>query len=390
MSDEQQLFTNLVKEGGLPTTEGEVRAIFEKEVEDEKVAFTNNSDFSPWWRMVTPLITKPVMWLIQALITSIMPQMFVKTAKGAFLDLLAWAFNVTRKQAAKAQGVVRFTRANSSGTLDVAVGTAVQSANINGRVYTLRTTQKVTFTDGLDTVLAPVEAEETGSAYNLAPGYYSVLPVMPPGITAVANLADWLQKPGVDEELDDDLRERIRTQFQAVNQWHTDAVYRALISSFDGVKPGNVFFDSDAPRGPGTADAYVMFEIGTPDATFLNSVQKKITDEGNHGLGDDLKVLAMPETTHQVSATIYPVANLTAEEKTALRNNVSDFIRAAFRENQDYAPTLVHPWSRFSFSRLAQELHTEFTHLASVSFATVDITSEMNLPRLNNLTVTLG
>ncbi|MFC6633527.1 baseplate J/gp47 family protein [Microbulbifer taiwanensis] len=388
--NEQQLFTDLVKEGGLPTTEAEVQAEFEKEVDAEDVAFTNDSEVSPWWRMVTALITKPVLWLIQALITAVMPQMFVKTAKGAFLDLLAWGVNLKRKLAAKALGQVQFTRATTAGTLDVPAGTAVQSANINGRVYTLRTTETVTFGDGMATALAPVEAEESGSAYNLAAGYYSVLPVLLPGITAVTNLDDWLLQPGADEEKDDDLRARIRTQFLAVNQWHTDAVYRALISGFDGVAADNVYFDSDAPRGPGSADAYVMLEIGTPDAAFIASIQSKITDEGNHGHGDDLQVLAMPETQHDVTATIYPLANLSGATVDQLKADVEDFIRAAFRGNQDYAPTLVRPWSRFSFSFLSGELHTQFPLLHGVDFNIDYIVSQMALPRLNSLTVTLA
>ncbi|MCX2834452.1 baseplate J/gp47 family protein [Microbulbifer thermotolerans] len=387
---EQQLFTNLVREGGLPTTESEVRAEFEAEVVKEDVAFTNDSAVSPWWRMVTALITKPVIWLIETLINAVMPQMFVKTASGLFLDLLAWGVNLERKRAVAAQGRVQFTRATTAGTLEVPADTAVQSANINGRVYTLRTTETVTFEDGRDTVLAPVIAEETGSAYNLAAGYYSVLPVLLPGITAVTNLDDWLLVPGADEETDDDLRARIRTQFMAVNQWHTDAVYRALISSFDGVAADNVYFDSDAPRGPGTADAYVMLEIGTPDPAFIASIQSKITDEGNHGHGDDLQVFAMPETLHDVTATIYPMENLSSETVAQLQADVENFIRAAFRENQDYSPTLVRPWSRFSFSFLAGELHAQFPLLHGVDFNIDYIVSEMALPRLNSLTVTVA
>lgn len=387
---EEKLFTDLVKEGGLPTTEAEVRAEFEAEVAEENVAFTNDSDVSPWWRMVTALITKPVIWLIQALINSVLPQVFLKYASGAYLDLKAWGVNLERKRAAAAQGRVQFTRSTTAGTLDVPADTAVQSANINGRVYTLRTTETVTFSDGQDKILAPVTAEEKGSAYNLAAGYYSVLPVLLPGITAVTNLSDWLLVPGADEETDDDLRARIRTQFIAVNQWHTDAVYRALISGFDGVAADNVYFDSDAPRGPGTADAYVMLEIGTPDAAFLASIQSKITDEGNHGHGDDLQVFAMPETVHDVAATIYPMENLSGETVTQLKADVEDFIRAAFRENQDYSPTLVRPWSRFSFSFLAGELHREFPLLHGVDFSIDYIVSQMALPRLNSLTVTVA
>ncbi|WKD48333.1 baseplate J/gp47 family protein [Microbulbifer spongiae] len=387
---EQQLFTDLLKEGGLPTTEAAVRAEFEKAVQAENVAFTNQREISPWWRMVTILITQPVIWLIQALINRVMPQMYVKTASGPFLALLADGVNLVPKVKTKAQGLVQFTRADSSGALSVAVDTAVQSANINGRVYTLRTTAEAIFPDGQATVLAPVEAEAAGSAYNLAAGYYSVLPVLLPGIIAVTNLSDWLTHPGTDDEDPEALRKRIRTQFMAVNQWHTDAVYRALIAGFDGVDDEHIFFDSDAPRGPGTADAYVMFAIGNPDAAFIQRIQRKITDEGNHGHGDDLKIFPMPETQHTVAVTVYTLDGLSGDTRAELEADVAHFIRAAFRENRDYQPTLVQPWSRFSFSLLGGELHRQFELVRGVNFNLEYIVSEMNLPRLQSLSVTLS
>ncbi|MCO1336266.1 baseplate J/gp47 family protein [Microbulbifer sp. OS29] len=386
---EQQLFTNLLKEGGIPTTEEEVRKEFEKEVDAEKVAFTNNREISPWWRMVTALITKPVIWLIHALINSVMPQIYVKTATGPFLALLADGVNLKPKVKTKAKGFVQFARADSSGSLDVPQNTAIQSPVINGRVYTLRTTAKATFSDGRDTVLAPVEAEETGSAYNLAAGYYSVLPVLLPGIIAVTNLADWLAHPGTDDEDPEELRKRIRTQFMAVNQWHTDAVYRSLIAGFDGVNDGNVFFDSNAPRGPGTANAYVMFEIGNPDASFIQSIQRKITDEGNHGHGDDLKVFAMPETQHDIAVTVYTIDGLSGDTKDHIKADVENYVKAAFRESREYTPTLVRPWSRFSFSLLGGELHRQFELLRGVDFSIDYIVSQMDLPRIKSLTVTV-
>ncbi|WP_299940108.1 baseplate J/gp47 family protein [uncultured Microbulbifer sp.] len=386
---EQQLFTDLLKEGGIPTTEEAVRKEFEKEVEAENVAFTNKRDISPWWRMVTELITTPIMWLIRALVNSVMPQMYVKTASGEFLALHADGVNLEPKKKSKTQGFVQFKRADSSGSLEVAQNTAIQSPVINGRVYTLRTTAKVTFSDGLDTVLAPVEAEETGSAYNLAAGYYSVLPVLLPGITAVTNLSDWLTHPGTDDEDPEELRKRIRTQFMAVNQWHTDAVYRSLIAGFDGVNDDNVFFDSNAPRGPGTADAYVMFEIGNPDATFIQSIQRKITDEGNHGHGDDLKVFAMPETQHDITVTVHTIDGLSMDTKDHIKADVEHYVRAAFRENQDYQPTLVKPWNRFSFSLLGGELHKQLDLIRGVDFNLAYIVSQMDLPRINSLSVTV-
>ena len=120
--------------------------------------------------------------------------------------MLAWAVNVARKQATKAQGELLFTRASAAGALDVEVGTRVQSAAINGHVYELITTVPGSFVDGQLQLAIPVEAIDAGSGFNLAPGYYAILPVPIPGIVQVVNTDNWLTSPGDDREPNEQLR----------------------------------------------------------------------------------------------------------------------------------------------------------------------------------------
>lgn len=388
MTTHQQDFEQLVKNAGVPTTADEFRAEWETEVADQGSAFTNNSDYSPFWRVVTALVTAPAVWLVQMLVTQVLPQSFLKTASNVFLELLAWGYNIERKGAVKTLGNVRFTRASTIGTLEVPAGTLIQTAPINGNVYQVVTTAAVTFANGYNTVMAPVEAAAEGAAYNLAAGYYAILPTPISGVVSVTNLADWITTLGADEESDDDLRARVRNQFSAINQWHTDAVYRSIIASFPGVSVSNVYFQHNAPRGPGTANAYVMFDIGDPDPAFIASIQAEITDNGNHGHGDDLVVYAMPETLHTLTVQYWIVPNMSSTERTQLNADIEQFIRAAFRENTDYSPTKTYPFSRFSLSRLAQELHSQFPKLASVDFTQDDVVSGLAIPRLQTLTVT--
>ncbi|MBL4761398.1 MAG: baseplate J/gp47 family protein [Gammaproteobacteria bacterium] len=389
MIDSKKEFTAIVEEAGIPTTDAGLKAKWENEVAAQGSSINNDSDYSPFWRLVSALITIPVQWLVALLINQVLPNSYVKTASGVFLDMLAWAVNVTRKLAVKAVGNIEFTRLDASGELQIPIGAVVQSVEINGKVYRVVTTEAVTMTDGALSVGVPVEAVDTGDGYNLSAGYYSILVEPIPGVTGVSNLADWLTVPGVKEELDDDLRDRVRNQFSAVNQWHTDAVYKAIISSFDGVKTKNIFFQHDAPRGPGTANAFLMLDIGTPAPSFIAEIQSEITDNGNHGHGDDLQLFAIPETTHPVTASIWGVSNLSAEKTQLLKNNVENFIRSAFRENTDYPATLVAPLSRFSFSQLGRELHKNFPDLLSIEFATSDIISLIDKPVLGVLTVTV-
>lgn len=384
-------FKDALRDAGIPTTEAELKAAWEQEVVEQGSSLSNTSAYSPFWRVVTALVTKPVMWLIGFVADVVLPNFFVQTAVDGWLDMLAWAVNVERKKATYATGVLLFTRASAAGTLQVDIGTRVQSAAINGHVYELKTTQPGSFADGQLQLSIPVQAVEAGSGFNLAPGYYAILPVPVPGITQVVNVDGWLSQPGDDREPNDQLRLRTRNQFSAVNQYHTDAVYRAMITSFAGVHPDGVFFEHGAPRGPGSANAYVLFEAGVPADEYLATINSFIREEGNHGHGDDLLVMVMPVTLHDLTLSLWPRSNLSQVQRTVLQEQVTQFIRAAFRESSssDYQPTQTLPQSRFSFSRLGEELHEQFPHIESLDFANSDILSELNIPRIRSLEVIL-
>ncbi|WP_409302023.1 baseplate J/gp47 family protein [Pseudomonas sp. KCJK8993] len=384
-------FKQALSDAGIPITEAGLRQAWEKEVAAQGSKLSNTSAYSPFWRVVTALVTKPVLWLLDFVVQSVLPNFFVKTASGAWLDMLAWAVNVERKGATRAQGKILFTRTGAGGALIVPAGTLIQSAAINGHVYQLATTETGVFADGLMQLEIPVQASDTGSGYNLAPGYYAILPVPVPGIAQVVNNDSWLTAPGADSEGNDELRLRVRNQFSAVNQWHTDAVYRAMISAFPGVRPDGVYFEHGAPRGPGSANAFVLFEAGVPAATYLEQINAHIRDQGNHGHGDDLLVTVMPETLHALQLEIWPRSTLTGEQRQKLQDEVEQFIRAAFREStaSDYQPTLTYPQSRFSFSRLGEELHQQFAGIESLQFANDDILAELNIPRIQSLQVVL-
>jgi uncharacterized phage protein gp47/JayE len=384
-------FKKALSDSGIPTTDAQLKQAWEKLAIEQGSTLTNTSAYSPFWRIITALVTKPVLWLLDFVSGTVLPNFFVKTAGGQWLDMLAWAVNVERKAATVATGELLFTRSNTGGELEVPAGTIVQSPTLNGHVYQLVTIEPRSFEEGQSQLVVPVRAVGAGSGYNLAPGYYAVLPQSVPGIVQVVNNTDWLQTPGADSEHDDQLRLRVRNQFSAVNQWHTDAVYRAIITSFPGVAADGVYFEHGAPRGPGSANAFVLFDAGVPADTFLEQINAHIRDGGNHGHGDDLLAMAMPETLHAISLKVWPVANLTVLQLQTLQAEIGLFIRAAFREStqSDYTPTRTFPQSRFSFSRLTEELHAQFPNISSLRFANSDILSALDIPRISTLGIVL-
>lgn len=391
MTEKPQVdFEDVVKASGMPTTEDEVRTRFDAVVADEGL-ITNTSRMSPFWRLITAIVTAPVMWLKDVLVAVVMPGMFVATATGQMLRLLAWAVNVTPKPASAAEGVIRFFKDDVKQSVTVKAGTVIQTERINGKVYAMSTVADVTIPSGTSSALLAVKATGTGGAYNLAPGYYRILPVAVDGISHVASEENWLTVPGAGEESDDELRERCRNQFNLVGNYHTDAVYRSMIAGVAGLSIDRIFFEHDAPRGPGTANAYLLLDSGVASDPFIEAVNDYINTEGHHGHGDDMQCFAMPETRHELVATVWVknLSNLDQDQQGNLKKGIENLIRCAFRENTDYDVKKTWPYARFSFSQLGREIHKTFPDTDSLEFSLKDITSELSVPRLNSLRVDL-
>ena len=383
-------FRQILADADIPTTQEELETAWKDEVTAQESPISNDNTYSPFWRLINAIITKPVLWLIDFMVETVFPNSFVKTASGQFLDLLAWAVNLERKPETAAHGAITFTREDVNSPYTVSAETVIKSPAINGVVYRVIVDADTSFVDGEATLDVPCTAEETGVAYNLATGYYAILEEQIPGISSVTNGANWLTTPGAEEETNDELRDRIRNQFGTASDFHTDAVYRALISEFPGVKTDAIWFEHDAPRGPGTANAFVQFDFDAPVANYLADINKYITDDGHHGHGDDLLVAQMPEQGQVLTASVWHDGDLTAAEITQLEADVDDFIRCAFRENQAYTPTFTYPYARFSFSRLGQELHRKFPTIHSVDFDLTDIVSALWVPVLTTLTINMA
>lgn len=384
MSDTSDaLFETMLTEAGMPVTEEDMAAQWKQINEDEGSLITNDSAWSPFWRLITAIVTTPLVQFVKLLIKTALPNLFLKYASGTWLDIYAWGVDLERKDATYAEGVLLFTRESAAGTLTIPEGTVVKSPAIDDCIYSVAVTADTTCPDGTLAFSVPVKATGTGDAYNLGPGYYCLLVAAIAGIVSVTNESDWQTTPGADEESDEELRLRCRNQFSAVGQFHHDAAYKAIISEYAGIRTDYLYFEHDAPRGPGTANCYILLETGAPPQSYVDDINAYVSDNGYHGHGDSMLCYPMPTTEYSLTATVYPVDNLDDEAQEALRQAVEDMIRCAFRENTDYDLTLAWPQSRFSFSQLDRDLHDGLENLLSVVFdRTDDIVSEMDLPVL--------
>lgn len=385
-------FNAVLAGSGIPTTETALLARWRQIATESGVVFNNTCELSPFWRLVSALVTKPVLWLLNLLSGEILPGLFLQTAMQMetprWVDLFAYQLGLMRKPATQARGTILFSRTSANAAVTIKAGTVIQSPAINGRVYRLLTVADTVMPAGILEIAVMAEAEETGAAYNLANGFYALMSTPLAGVVSVRNAMNWLLVPGADEETNVELGERCRNQFAAVNQWHIDAAYIAMVTRWPGVAVADVYIEHDAPRGPGTANIYILFDFGLPVAEYLTAIQAYIMTEGNHGLGDDVQIMPMPTYPLDVAAAVVLSPSLSVAEQASLTAAIHQFISVALRAlpPTDYHPTRVAPYQRFAWSRLIRELHNQFSGLESIDFAVdTDLQPQLAMPLLRIL-----
>jgi len=390
MSRPQVDFEKVLADEGVPLTSDGVTALLEADVVAANSIISNDSAMSPFWKLFSACVVTPVLWLIKTLLANhVLPAMFAATAKGFYLELKAWDVHLERKQAVKTQGNITFTKTDFNADIVLKAGTIVQTDNTLGAIYKLLVLADIVIPAGTQSAAILCEADTAGAGHNIGAGYYHVLPQAIAGIESVSNVGDWITRAGANKETDDELALRIRDQFGSVGNYHIDAVYRAAISSFAGIRSDWLYFEHEAPRGPGTANCHVMMDVGETPQAMIDDINNYISTQGNHGHGDDLRAMAIAAAPTDLTVEFWHAANLSVDEIATLQSDIESRVRAVFRESAMHSLlTRTKPQSVFAFSVLNGELHRELPNLKSVRWTNNDIVIGLELPRINSLTIT--
>jgi len=374
----------------MPTDDESLKAKWQETGESVGLDVKTQDVYNPFWRFITELVTLPVKWLRDFMIKNVMPNLFLKFATGPWLKLLAWEMAVEPKLKRKAKININFIRVDASAVLNVPAGSEVDSTRINGVVYKLLTIADQSFAIGETEITILCEAQYEGEAYNLATGYYQVLPKTINGVVSVINRDGAIVEAGQDDETDDELRLRTRDKWDKQFSWHVEAVYRNIVGEFDGVNPENIYFNRAQPRGENSADALILFDVGEPSQSFIDNINNTIQQNESYGIGDDFLVVPMPTEAHDIVCEFTPVKDLSAEQESALAVGIENFIKAAFRENAGIGWTVTRtaPYETFSFGRLTFELFKQFgDELSQLRFTNQDISGGLKVAKINTLQV---
>lgn len=219
------------------------------------------------------------LWQLYTLLQRLLAQVAPFYASGEWLNLHAASVNLTRREATKAIGHVRFFRGANAGGRNITIpaGRIVRTLpDGTGEVFRYATQALTVLPSGADFVDVAVVSESYGAHANASAGQICELVTPVAGVESVSNPAGWLISEGANEEKDSQLAERYRLQWQA-NNGCTKYAYMAWALSVPGVTSVSVL--DRHPRGQGTVDVVVRGADVLPTAALLDKVREAIAPQ---------------------------------------------------------------------------------------------------------------
>jgi uncharacterized phage protein gp47/JayE len=254
---------------------------------------------------------------------NLLPQAFGNTASGDWLRTLhAPSVGITPIAKTKAKGSVVFARSGTTGNVNIPASRIVKTKpDGSGQIYRFVTSEAAVIADGSESVTVPVEAEEYGSAANVATGMISEIVTYIPGVDTVTNASDWLTDEGVDDESDTSLQTRYKLAWSSVNG-ATKYAYESWVRAVAGVADVRIL--DQHPRGQGTVDVVITGTGGIPTQGLIDEVTAKV--ETLRPINDDVLVYGATSVPVDVTAEIVLTGGTAAEVENAVETAIQTLI----------------------------------------------------------------
>ncbi len=262
------------------------------------------------------------------------------TATGEALEHHAALRGLSRKEGAKATGVVLFRRSSPAGyDISIPAGTVLQSTGAEALRYV--TVKDVVMLGHMDSALSIIEAVEPGARYNLRSGAITVMVTPPAGITEVVQSSDC--HSGTDPESDEELRHRLidACRYPAVGV--NAGFYRGLLLAQSGVGKVKVL---PTHRGSGTVDAVVYGKGEALPEDRIAALQQLLRQQRDLGID----AVVRQAVTTPVNLEL-EVAAASGWEQGAVAERCREAITAEMAELE-----IGEPWLLARMSRLLMSL----------------------------------
>ncbi len=215
-------------------------------------------------------------------------QMFVSTASGEYLDMHAQERGITRKEAVKATGELKFfLSAQNSSDVVIERGTIVSTQGEDARRF--ETTETVVIKAGSMAVLAPAVACEEGADSNILPKTATV--IVTPVMYVTSSTNEKAFRGGLNSETDEELRKRVLSSYKDISNGTNEIYYKRLAQSVPGVYSASV---SKSKRGAGCIDVHICGREKAPLSSEIMGQVQSLLDENREINVDVLVVYAAP------------------------------------------------------------------------------------------------
>jgi uncharacterized phage protein gp47/JayE len=316
-----------------------------------------------------------VVLFLQGLIVQLLSITRASTSTAGDLDSWAADYGVARLAAAKATGIVTFSRFTATAQAVVPIGAQVQSFDgtqtFNVTLDTTNTAYNATlggYVLGAATasISVPVQAVTAGAGGNVAIGALNVIIQAIPGVDTVTNAAAFIN--GANAETDAAFRTRFVAYIASISKATKGAIGYAITT----LKPGVSYALVENSQYNGTAQMgyfYVVIDDGTgyPTSAFLSSAFNAIDS-------------ARPVTsTFGVFAPVVVTANVTMTITTGAGYTHSDLVTLVQTAITNYISVLTLGQT-LAYTRLAQLAYDASpgvinVYLVTLNGATVDVTA---------------
>jgi uncharacterized phage protein gp47/JayE len=316
-----------------------------------------------------------VVLFLQGLIVQLLSITRASTSTAEDLDSWAADYGVARLAAAKATGIVTFSRFTATAQAVVPIAAQVQSFDgtqtFNVTLDTTNTAYNATlggYVLGAATasISVPVQAVTAGAGGNVAIGALNVIIQAIPGVDTVTNAAAFIN--GANAETDAAFRTRFVAYIASISKATKGAIGYAITT----LKPGVSYALVENSQYNGTAQMgyfYVVIDDGTgyPTSAFLSSAFNAIDS-------------ARPVTsTFGVFAPVVVTANVTMTITTGAGYTHSDLVTLVQTAITNYISVLTLGQT-LAYTRLAQLAYDASpgvinVYAVTLNGATVDVTA---------------
>lgn len=237
-----------------------------------------------------------------------------------------YAFKFEKDVAAYSAGTVVFSRAGSSGTVDIPINTLISTTD--GLQF--QTTAAGEITDGNnDSAAIAIQAMKSGTLYNVAAATIVIIVSPITGVDTVTNASG--TSGGLDAETDVEFLERFQQHIEGLSKSNESGLI-AGAKSVEGVRSASVI-EHFPPSSSYNATVYIDDGAGNAPQVLLDAViailigEGTETDPGYKAGGVNIRVLAPTKVTITVTVEVDEDGSVAREVlEYIVENAITDYI----------------------------------------------------------------